>query len=175
MLIIKLFFLYSLLIMTTTSQTFLYESMSSSYLQTSQRQSLFDKLAPDPALSTFMDVLTQVDDVLQLINSTHDKTLYTIFCPINSAFQEFRLLYGHDNLDEFLRNHIVPHERLLPSELPSRHVLPTLLDHQTIQVKYHYLSHKVVLNGHAQVDMKHVVEATNGIAYKINHLLRPAK
>ncbi|KAI9477823.1 MAG: FAS1 domain-containing protein [Benjaminiella poitrasii] len=173
-----LLLLLSLLVffsMTSTAQRLLYEP---DYRTQANQQSLFDKLAPDPALSTFMDALTQVDDILQLLNSTernHEE--YTVFCPINSAFFNrslWRAYGGPDDLDAFLRKHIVPRQKLSPSDLSKarQQQFPTLLDGQTIQVRYHIWSQRVVLNEHAQVvNLKHPVEAINGIAYKIDHLL----
>jgi uncharacterized surface protein with fasciclin (FAS1) repeats len=140
-------------------------------------QSLFDKLAPDPALSTFMDVLTQMDDIFQLLNdtTTPSDTVYTVFCPVNSAFRNELDVYTREHLKEFLMNHIVPSNKIIDPESLKRikQPLKTLLPGQTIQVSHHFFSKRTLLNDHAMVDTDHYVQAVNGIAYKIDHLLRP--
>jgi uncharacterized surface protein with fasciclin (FAS1) repeats len=155
----------------------LYEPNTPDYRLQSNKQSLFDKLAPDPSLSTFMDVLTQQEDIFHLLNSTDDNNnVLTVFCPVNSAFRNELDVYTRDHLNDFLRNHIVPNAKLDPEMLRStRKPLDTLLQGQQIQVRYHYFSRKLVLNNHATVDTAHSVQAINGIAYKIDHLLRPTK
>jgi uncharacterized surface protein with fasciclin (FAS1) repeats len=155
----------------------LYEPNAPDYRLQSNKQSLFDKLAPDPALSTFMDVLTQQEDIFNLLNNTNENSdVFTVFCPVNSAFRNELDVHTRDHLNDFLRNHIVPNAKLDPETLRyTRSPLGTMLDGQPIRVKYHYFSRKTVLNGHATVDTAHPVQAINGIAYKIDHLLRPTK
>lgn len=161
-------------------QELLYEPNAPDYKPTSacSSQSLFDKLAPDPSLSTFMDVLTQVEDIFQLLNNTNDKenNSFTVFCPVNSAFRNELDVYTREHLDEFLRNHIVPTNKIDPDTLKRIHSpLKTLLPGQIIKVHYHTFSQKTMLNEKAMVDTNHPVEAINGIAYKIDHLLRPTQ
>ncbi|KAG0741338.1 hypothetical protein G6F57_008494 [Rhizopus arrhizus] len=134
-----------------------------------------NQLAPDPSLSTFMDALTQVEDIFNLLNhtDTDNNQVYTVFCPVNSAFKKELDLYTRSHLGAFLRNHIVPNVKLDPNSLNKAHSLDTLLPGQSISVRYHFLSKRTVLNKNANVDINHSVEAINGIAYKIDHLLRP--
>ncbi|KAI9488838.1 FAS1 domain-containing protein [Zychaea mexicana] len=149
------------------------------------QQSLFDKLAVDASLSTFMSALTQVESVLKLVNDSQLDPPFTVFAPINSAFTEFNDNDGddrmHSNLEAFLRNHMVPSQKLSVEQLQRTQTLDTMLDDKddetktTIQVKYHFFSHRVELNGVAEVDTDHPIMADNGVAYKINKLLRPAK
>ncbi|KAI9271255.1 FAS1 domain-containing protein [Helicostylum pulchrum] len=155
----------------------LYEPNAPDYKAAFASQSLFDKLAPDPSLSTFMDVLTQVDDIFRLLNNSDSQNgQFTVFCPVNSAFRNELDVYTRAHLDEFLRNHVVPNNKLDPETLKRiQYPLKTMLRGQTIKVKHHFFSQRTVLNDHAIVDTKHAVEAVNGIAYKIDHLLRPTK
>ncbi|GAA5816033.1 hypothetical protein MFLAVUS_009555 [Mucor flavus] len=155
----------------------LYEPNAPDYKASFASQSLFDKLAPDPSLSTFMDVLTQVDDIFRMLNNSDNQSQqFTVFCPVNSAFRNELDVYTRAHLDEFLRNHVVPNNKLDPETLKRVHApLKTLLRGQTITVKHHFFSQRTVLNERAMVDTKHAVEAVNGIAYKIDHLLRPTK
>lgn len=134
-------------------------------------QSLFDKLAVDPSLSTFMDVLTQVESVLQLVNNSNAEQPFTLFCPVNSAF---RNLDGKSQreLETFLRNHLVPSEKLDVHRLQHTQELETMLDNVRIRVKYHLFSRRTELNGQALVDTAHPIEAVNGVAYRIDHILR---
>ncbi|KAI8058690.1 FAS1 domain-containing protein [Gilbertella persicaria] len=145
----------------------LYELNAPDYKKASV-QSLFDKIAPDPSLSTFLDVLTGVEDIFQLINATHKQEL-TIFCPINGAFHD-HVESTRENLKEFLQYHIVP-SYIEPDNLKRVDTLKTLLDDETISVSYHFFSQRIVLNDLATVDTVHTIEAVNGIAYKIDHLL----
>ncbi|CAO3638709.1 unnamed protein product [Mucor hiemalis] len=175
-------FLLFIFISTATivmGQKLLYEPDAPDYKPSSPScasQSLFDKLAPDPSLSTFMDVLTQVEDIFALLNSTEEDTSFTVFCPVNSAFRNELNVYTREHLEEFLRNHIVPTNKIDPDTLKRlRSPLKTLLPGQTIEVTHHFLSHKTMLNNHAMVDTLHPVEAASGIAYKIDHLLRPTQ
>lgn len=155
----------------------LHEPNAPDYRSQSTKQSLFDKLAPDPSLSTFMDVLTQQEDIFKLLNNTNENAdVFTVFCPVNAAFRNELDVYTRDHLNDFLRNHIVPNANLDPKTLAStRKPLDTLLGGEQIHVKYRYFSQKVVLNNHATVDTAHPVNAINGIAYKIDHLLRSTK
>ena len=158
-------------------QHLLYEPNAPDYKTACSQQSLFDKLAPDPALSTFMDVLTQVDDIFQLINNTDNTkdNQFTVFCPVNSAFRNELDVYTRGHLDEFLRNHIIPNNKIDAETLKRLHSpLQTMLKGETIKVKYHYFSKRIILNDQAIVDTN-AIEAVNGIAYKINHLLRPTE
>lgn len=157
------------------AQRLLYEPSAIDYKSNSEGQSLFDKLAPDPSLSTFMDALTQVEDIFNLLNhtDTDNNQVYTVFCPVNSAFKKELDVYTRSHLEAFLRNHIVPNVKLDPNSLNKAHSLDTLLPGQSISVKYHFFSKRTVLNKNANVDINHPVEAINGIAYKIDHLLRP--
>lgn len=173
--IILIFLFFSIIVVM--GERLLYEPNAPDYRATSaeEPQSLFDKLAPDTTLSTFMDVLMQVDDVLQLLNdSKSTSSSFTIFCPVNAAFRNELDVYTREHLDEFLKNHVVPLHKLDEVALKKSSSLPTMLKGgEPIQVEYHVLTQRVVLNEHATVDMKHAVEAVNGIAYKIDHLLRP--
>lgn len=162
------------------AERLLYEPNAPDYRPTSldcSSQSLFDKLAPDPSLSTFMDVLTQVDDIFKLLNNTNEENnSVTIFCPVNSAFKNELDVYTREHLEDFLRNHIVPTSKIDPATLKRIHSpLKTMLAGKTIHVEHHFFSHKTILNNHAMVDTTHYVEAINGFAYKIDHLLRPTK
>ncbi|KAL9550342.1 hypothetical protein MBANPS3_004770 [Mucor bainieri] len=155
--ILLLFFLLSFVVAMSQQQHLLYEPNAPDYRASCSQQSLFDKLAPDPALSTFMDVLTQVDDIFKLLNNTDNAqdNQFTVFCPVNSAFRnELDVKIDADTL-----------KRL-------HSPLQTMLPGETIKVKYHFFSKRIMLNDHAMVDTN-AIEAINGIAYKINHLLRP--
>ncbi|KAK4515387.1 uncharacterized protein ATC70_010332 [Mucor velutinosus] len=173
--ILLLLFLLSFLVAMSQQQRLLYEPNAPDYRASCFQQSLFDKLAPDPALSTFMDVLTQVDDIFKLLNNTDNAqdNQFTVFCPVNSAFQNELDVYTRDHLDDFLRNHIIPNSKIDADTLKRLHSpLQTMLPGETIKVKYYFFSKRIVLNDHAIVDTD-AIEAINGIAYKINHLLRP--
>lgn len=165
------YFLFSFVM----AQELLYEPNAPDYKSNSASQSLFDKLAPDPSLSTFMDVLTQVEDVFNLMNHTNDDNsqLYTVFCPVNSAFRNELDIYTRSHLDDFLRNHIVPNIKIDSDSLAQTDSLHTLFPGQLIPVRYDSSSQKIILNEHTVVDTSHPIEAINGIAYKIDHLLRP--
>ncbi|KAL9559186.1 hypothetical protein PS6_000897 [Mucor atramentarius] len=165
------------IITMSQQQHLLYEPNAPDYRASCSQQSLFDKLAPDPALSTFMDVLTQVDDIFKLLNNTDNTqdNQFTVFCPVNSAFRNELDVYTRDHLDAFLRNHIIPNSKIDADTLKRLHSpLQTMLPGETIKVKYHFFSKRIMLNDHAMVDTN-AIEAINGIAYKINHLLRPTE
>ncbi|KAF7721731.1 hypothetical protein EC973_004267 [Apophysomyces ossiformis] len=153
----------------------LYEPYAPDYRSSEVSQTLFDKLAPEPSLATFMDVLTQVDDILSLFNNTEPDKPFTVFCPVNAAFRHGMNAEMKAHLDEFLRNHIVPSGKIEPSNLQHSQQLETMLDGETIQVKHHFFSRQTVLNKDAIVDTTHPIQAINGIAYKIDHVLRPPK
>jgi uncharacterized surface protein with fasciclin (FAS1) repeats len=175
-----MFFLITFIVNGMEQEKLLYEPNAPDYRITSDspfssnRQSLFDRLAPDAALSTFMDVLTQVDDIFRLFNATTSQNTFTVFCPVNTAFksEEFKV-YVRDNLETFLKNHIVPSVKLNVDSLKKTHELDTMLPGQKVRVHHHF-GH-IVLNGDATVDVRHPVEAVNGMAYKIDRLLRPPK
>ncbi|KAJ8653280.1 hypothetical protein O0I10_011029 [Lichtheimia ornata] len=143
------------------------------------RQSLFDKLAVDASLSTFMDVLTQVENVLKMVNNSEIEQPFTLFCPVNGAFQASLLEWRTDNLqdwEKFLQQHLVPTAKLDVRHLKKTQQLDTMVDDQPIHVKYHYFRDKTDLNnGMATVDTDHPIEAANGIAYKIDAVLRPVQ
>ncbi|KAI8367080.1 FAS1 domain-containing protein [Blakeslea trispora] len=143
----------------------LYEPSAPSY---SSVQSLFDKIAPDPSLSTFLDVLTGEEDIFELLNSTHSQPL-TIFCPVNQAFHD-HAKSTRANLREFLQYHIVP-IHVSPDKLKSADTLKTLFSDKTIRVHYYFFSQRIMLNNIATVDTGNAIEAINGIAYKIDQLL----
>lgn len=195
---IFIFFLFSLLLFTTITmateeEKLLYEANAPDYKpsfpldphhqtankqQYTPQQSLFDKIAPDPTLSTFMDVLTQNEDIFQLLNDSSTQgreTVYTVFCPVNTAFRNDLDIYTREHLKEFLMNHIVPMDKILDPKTLQHTTKPlkTMLKGQEIQVSHHFFSKKTLLNDHAVVDITHYVQAVNGIAYKIDHLLRP--
>lgn len=174
-----LFFVFISTAAMVMGQKLLYEPDAPDYRPTSSScasQSLFDKLAPDPSLSTFMDVLTQIEDILGLLNSTEGESSFTVFCPVNSAFRNELDVYTREHLEDFLKNHIVPTNKIDPDTLKRvRSPLKTLLPGQSIKVTHHFLSHRTMLNNHAMVDTVHPIEAANGIAYKIDHLLRPTQ
>ncbi|ORZ00770.1 hypothetical protein BCR43DRAFT_485759 [Syncephalastrum racemosum] len=143
----------------------LYEPNAPDY--TSAVPSLFDKLAVDPQLSTFMDVLTQVGSVMQLVNNSELQQPITIFCPVNAAFNHRTTDVAR--LDDFLRRHVVPSADLEPSDLKHSQTLDAM--EGTIRVDYHLFSRKTTLNDIATVDTGHAIHATNGIAYKVDHTL----
>lgn len=176
LLVLSLFFCIISVVMAEEIKL-LYEPNAPDYKASFATQTLFDKLAPDPSLSTFMNVLTQVDDIFRMLNNSDGHSQqFTVFCPVNSAFRNELDVYTRAHLDEFLRNHVVPNNKLDPETLKRIHApLKTMLRGQTITVKHHFFSQRTVLNGRAMVDTKHAVEAVNGIAYKIDHLLRPTK
>ncbi|OBZ81797.1 hypothetical protein A0J61_10154 [Choanephora cucurbitarum] len=138
------------------------------YAKDESVQSLFDRIAPDPSLSTFLDVLTGEEDMFQMLNSTRSQSL-TIFCPVNQAFHD-HTEPTRANLREFLQYHIVP-DYLSPDKLKSMDRLKTLFRDETIRVHYYFFRQKIMLNEMATVDTGHAVEAINGIAYKIDQLL----
>ncbi|KAI7853047.1 FAS1 domain-containing protein [Circinella umbellata] len=157
----------------------LYEPNAPDYRCPEAQQSLFDKLAVDVSLSTFMSVLTQVESVLKMVNNSQVEEPFTIFAPINQAFANELTIFTHQDmevqLEPFLKNHVVT-KKLTVKQLEKTQELKTLLeDETTIQVKYHFLSQRVELNDLAEVDTDHPIIANNGIAYKINKLLRPIK
>ncbi|KAG0170105.1 hypothetical protein DFQ28_003845 [Apophysomyces sp. BC1034] len=153
----------------------LYEPNAPDYRSSEASQTLFDKLAPEASLSTFMDVLTRVDNVLSLFNSSELDQPFTVFCPVNSAFRDGMNADMKAHLEEFLRNHIVPSGKMEPGKLQHTQQLETMLNGEVIQVKHHFFTQKTVLNDYAIVDTNHPIEAINGIAYKIDHVLRPPK
>ncbi|KAI8981021.1 FAS1 domain-containing protein [Pilobolus umbonatus] len=134
-------------------------------------QSLFDKIAPDTSLSTFMDILTRETDIFHLFNNT-DSVPFTVFCPTNAAFKSELTAYTREHLHEFIQYHIVPTQKMDSHVLKKSHSLKTLLDNKTIQVKRNIITGRITLNDHAVVNVAHPIEAINGIAYKIDHLLR---
>ncbi|KAL0097835.1 FAS1 domain-containing protein [Phycomyces blakesleeanus] len=151
----------------------LYEPNAPDY-RTVAQQSLFDKLAPDPSLSTFLDILTRVDDIFDIFNDTQSAP-FTVFCPVNSAFGDHADADIRANLKSFLRNHIVPTGKLDSKSLQHTQKLNTMLEDQTIQVHHHVFLRKTVLNDRATVDTVDPIEAANGIAYRIDEVLRPVK
>ncbi|KAI9258155.1 hypothetical protein BDA99DRAFT_539167 [Phascolomyces articulosus] len=156
----------------------LYEPNAPDYRCPEIQQSLFDKLAVDASLSTYMSVLTHVESVLTMVNNSQIEHPFTMFVPINAAFANEFMTTDQDmesRLETFLKNHIVPQEKLSVQQLQKTQTLNTLLQDETIQVKYHFFSRRVELNGIAEVDTDHPISANNGIAYKINKLLHPIK
>ncbi|KAI8140446.1 FAS1 domain-containing protein [Fennellomyces sp. T-0311] len=152
----------------------LYDPSAADYRCSEVKQSLFDKMAVDASLKTFMDVLTQVESVMKLVNNSELQQPFTIFAPINSAFSEFDgEMRSH--LEQFLFNHVVPSDKLTVQQLQKTQRLDTMLDDESIQVKYHFFSGKTELNEVATVDTSRPIKAINGIAYPIDKLLRPAK
>lgn len=170
--------LFSLLLSTTFAMNephLLYEPDAPDYKSSEVKQTLFDKLAPEVSLSTFLDVLTHVDNVFTLFNTSQVEQPFTVFCPVNSAFRNGMDAEMKAHLEEFLRNHIVPSGKMDPGSLQHSQRLGTMLKGETIQVRHHLFTGKTTLNGAATVDMTRPIEAINGIAYKIDHVLRPAK
>lgn len=170
----------SVLCMDNMQPKLLYEPNAPDYRSSEiVRQSLFDKLAVDASLSTFMDVLTQVEDVLKMVNNSEIEQPFTLFCPVNGAFQASMLEWRADNLqdwEKFLQQHLVPTAKLDVRHLKKTQQLDTMVEDQPIHVKYHYFRDKTELNnGMATVDTDHPIEATNGIAYKIDAVLRPVQ
>lgn len=170
----------SVLCMDNMQPKLLYEPNAPDYRSSEiVRQSLFDKLAVDASLSTFMDVLTQVEDVLKMVNNSEIEQPFTLFCPVNGAFQASMLEWRADNLQDwetFLQQHLVPTAKLDVRHLKKTQQLDTMVEDQPIHVKYHYFRDKTELNnGMATVDTDHPIEATNGIAYKIDAVLRPVQ
>ncbi|KAI9028349.1 FAS1 domain-containing protein [Phycomyces nitens] len=151
----------------------LYEPNAPDY-RTVAQQSLFDKLAPDPSLSTFLDILTRVDDIFDMFNNTESEP-FTVFCPVNSAFGDHANGDIRANLKYFLLNHIVPSGKLDQKDLRHTQKLNTMLEDQTIRVHHHVFLRKTVLNDKATVDTADPIEAINGIAYRIDQVLRPVK
>ncbi|CAO3689729.1 unnamed protein product [Rhizopus stolonifer] len=98
-----------LLIPLVFSHKLFYESNAPDYRASSASQSLFDKLAPDSSLSTFMDVLTQIEDIFNLLNhtdTTNDQQ-FTVFCPVNNAFREELDIYTRSHLKFLEKSHCV--------------------------------------------------------------------
>ncbi|KAI8364708.1 uncharacterized protein BYT42DRAFT_590115 [Radiomyces spectabilis] len=157
-----------------TEPKLLYEPSAPDYRSSAQPQSLFDKLAPDTSLSTFMDVLTQVDSIFALFNNSQIDQPFTVFAPTNAAFRRGMDAEAKHDLERFLRSHIVPSGVLDPEALRKADELNTMLKDETIAVKHHFLSRKTVLNGEAVVDTDQPIRAANGIAYRIDHVLRHA-
>ncbi|KAI7866576.1 FAS1 domain-containing protein [Spinellus fusiger] len=143
----------------------LYEPNAPDY-RTDTPQSLFDRLAPETSLSTFLDVLTQVEELFPMFNSTYTPP-FTVFCPVNSAFTH---TYSRDRFKDFLRQHIVPSEKLKSSSLQHSQQLETLLPDHPLYLHHHLFTGKVEINGKAIVDLV-PIEAVNGIAYRIDHIL----
>jgi uncharacterized surface protein with fasciclin (FAS1) repeats len=143
-------------------------------------QSLFDHLPRDPSLSTFLDILMQVDDVLQIVNDPYTEPKFTLFAPTNAAFQKYishgnnrASLYAEDGFRNFLLCHIVPHGKYTMKDLENAKKLETALHGRTISVEYHWIF-GVTLDKKAKVD-SNAIEAVNGIAYKIDHVLERAQ
>ncbi|KAI9255474.1 FAS1 domain-containing protein [Sporodiniella umbellata] len=169
----QFFLLFVFLISFASSQRLLYEESEPNYQARVSSVSLFDRLAPDASLSTFMDVLTQVEDIFDLLNHTDSESRQqiTVFCPVNQAFRQEMDIQAKKDLAAFLKNHVV-WGKLDPKALTHVRSVDSLLPGQKIQIKHHFFSQRTVLNGHAVIQGQ-PVEAINGIAYKINHLLRP--
>lgn len=143
-------------------------------------QSLFDHLPKDPTLSTFMDILMQVDDVLQLVNDPYTEPKFTLFAPTNSAFQRYMSdsakrasLDEEDGFKNFLLCHIVPEGKYSVKDLEKAKSLNTAKAGRKISVENHWIF-GITLDNTAKVD-KDSIEAVNGIAYKIDHVLEPAR
>ncbi|KAI8967256.1 hypothetical protein BDF20DRAFT_901494 [Mycotypha africana] len=183
-----LFLVYFLLVVGVMSQKLLYEPNAPDYKTQRMAQSLFDKLAPDPSLSTFMDVLTQVDDIFRLVNHSssdhapHDgPAVITMFVPTNAAFRYGRqqgsspmpFMSGHpSDWEAFLKYHIVPYA--IETVAKDQQVSTLLGKDEKIDIHYHAWSRRVDLNhGTANViDHRHPVRAINGVAFKIDRLLK---
>jgi len=143
-------------------------------------QSLFDRLPRDPSLSTFLDILMQVDDVFQLVNDPYTEPKFTLFAPTNAAFKRYisqgnnrAVLYAEDGFKNFLLCHIVPHGKYSMKDLERTNTLETAQHGRSIAVEYHWIS-GVTLDKKAKVDSESI-EAVNGIAYKIDHVLEQAR
>ncbi|KAI8576004.1 hypothetical protein K450DRAFT_258898 [Umbelopsis ramanniana AG] len=143
-------------------------------------QSLFDHLPRDPALSTFLDILMQVDDVLQLMNDPYAEPKFTLFAPTNTAFKAYisnsdnrATLYSEDGFKNFLLCHIVPHGKYSIKDLEKAKKLETATSGRSISVHYNWIT-GITLDKKAKVD-SNFIDAMNGIAYKIDHVLEQAK
>jgi uncharacterized surface protein with fasciclin (FAS1) repeats len=143
-------------------------------------QSLFDHLPRDPALSTFLDILMQVDDVLQLLNDPYAEPKFTLFAPTNTAFKAHisnsdnrATLYSEDGFKNFLLCHIVPHGKYSIKDLEKSKKLETATSGRSISVHYNWIT-GITLDKKAKVD-SNFIDAMNGIAYKIDHVLERAK
>ncbi|KAH8555238.1 Fasciclin domain-containing protein [Umbelopsis sp. PMI_123] len=143
-------------------------------------QSLFDHLPRDPSLSTFLDILMQVDDILQLVNDPYAEPKFTLFTPTNTAFKKYMsegnnraTLYTEDGFKNFLLCHLVPHGKYNIKDLEKSKTLETAATGRTISVEYHWIS-GITLDKKAKVD-SNAIKAINGIAYKIDHVLEQAK
>jgi len=139
-------------------------------------QSLFDRLPRDPSLSTFLDILMQVDDVLQLVNDPYTEPKFTLFAPTNAAFKKYisdsnnrASLYSEDGFRKFLLCHIVPHGKYSMKDLEKAKKLETAQHGRSISVEYHWIF-GITLDKKAKVDSDSIV-AVNGIAYKIDNVL----
>jgi uncharacterized surface protein with fasciclin (FAS1) repeats len=143
-------------------------------------QSLFDHLPRDPALSTFLDILMQVDDVLELVNDPYAEPKFTLFAPTNAAFQKYLTekdrrgsLDEEDGFKNFLLCHIVPEGKYSVQDLENAKSLKTARQGRNISVENHWIF-GITLDKKAKID-KNAIEAVNGIAYKIDHVLEPAQ
>ncbi|KAI9312018.1 hypothetical protein BX666DRAFT_1866799 [Dichotomocladium elegans] len=153
----------------------LYEPNAPDYRSSEvKRQTLFDKLAADVSLSTFMDILLQVESVLQVVNgSSTALEPFTLFCPVNAAFRQSDAFDASAEMAEweaFLRKHLVPFRRLNGQELKHPQQLDALLG--TINVT-NDKDDRPLLNHRARViRIGHPIDAPNGIAYRIDAALQ---
>ncbi|KAI9283393.1 FAS1 domain-containing protein [Sporodiniella umbellata] len=155
---------------SSMAQKLLYEPNAPDYRSNRESQSLFDRLAPDPSLSTFIDVLNQSEDFFNLFNQSGPEAVaFTVFCPINSAFRKELDVDTRKDLISFLKYHIVPNQKLDKEALARTTTLNTFLNGQSIQVQS--ADGQVLLA--QNVHLGQSIETAYAIAYKIDHLLHP--
>ncbi|OZJ02450.1 hypothetical protein BZG36_04398 [Bifiguratus adelaidae] len=150
----------------------------------SNEQTLLDKLPRDKSLSIFLDVVMQVPTLVHMFNNATLDPAVTVFTPTNGAFKAFfdtetmtehgkesgrRILASDADMHEFLAYHVVPSGKLTFQDLAKASTLETMAK-KTIDVKHS--GKKAMLNGKVAVseDSK-VIEAKNGIAYKVDRVL----
>lgn len=148
------------------------------YTSPSEGQSLLDLLPRDQSLSTFLDILMQVEDMVKIFSDPAYTPLLTVFAPTNDAIKHYFdkeggrvILRDPIKMREFLQYHIAPVGKVSIDELKKRRHIRTMLRGLELRVGHNILTDKIKLNSHAVVNQKEKTEAENGVTYKIDAVL----
>ncbi|RUP46175.1 FAS1 domain-containing protein [Jimgerdemannia flammicorona] len=163
-----------------TTTPFIVFQGTDDYSNPSTPQSLLDVLPRDKSLSTFLDVLMRDSDIVKIISNPALDPPLTLFSPTNAAMKHFlneeggrAILRNEQKLKEFLQYHIAPAGKMSIKQLKERSDFDTMLAGKKVTVKFHLLRRVLVLNGYCNVNQTEKVEAANGIAHKIDAVLKP--
>ncbi|RUS22888.1 Fasciclin domain-containing protein [Endogone sp. FLAS-F59071] len=148
------------------------------YTSPSEDQSLLDLLPRDQTLSTFLDILMQVEDIVKIFSDPTQNPPLTVFAPTNSALKHYFdkeggrvILRDKAKMRDFLQYHIAPVGKVPIAELKKRRSIRTMLRGQELRVGHNFITDKIKLNSHAVVNQKEQTEAVNGVAYRIDAVL----